>query len=181
MVNRAMISVQAERESDIAAITDIVKQAYVEVPYSNHREHLMIDRLRASTAFIPELSLIARLGGEMAGHVMLTEVQIRNEVTAIRALSLAPLSVLPKFQHRGVGSALVNEAHRRAHLLGYSSIILIGIPAYYRRFGYLPLGLFPITISFQVPESNCMILQLSDSGLAGVSGTVEYPTAWMEQ
>ena len=180
IVKRATISVQAERAIDVPAISDIVRQAYERVPYSNHREQLMIERLRASSAFVPELSLVARVGKEIDGHVLLTKIAIRSAQSVVGALSLAPLSVLPAFQLRGVGSALVNDAHRRARLLDFSSIVLIGIPNYYRRFGYVSLKSFQIAIPFAVPESNCMILPLSDGGIPRVSGIVEYPTEWLE-
>jgi predicted N-acetyltransferase YhbS len=78
------------------------------------------------------------------------------------------------------GRALVEEAHRRARRLGYTAVVLIGIPEYYHQFGYLPLDSFPITVPYAVPEQSCMILPLFESALAGVRGGVEYPAEWME-
>jgi predicted N-acetyltransferase YhbS len=78
------------------------------------------------------------------------------------------------------GRALVEEAHRRARRLGYTAVVLIGIPEYYSKFGYLPLESFPITVPYAVPERSCMIFPLFESALAGVRGVVEYPAEWME-
>ena len=38
---------------------------------------------------------------------------------------------------------------------------------------------YPITVPFEVPERNCMVLALVPNGLGGVSGTVIYPPEWM--
>jgi putative acetyltransferase len=53
-----------------------------------------------------------------------------------RALALAPLSVDPGAQGRGVGSALVREALRVARRSGWAGVFVLGAPAYYRRFGF---------------------------------------------
>ena len=54
---RADIIIRAERPDDALTITEIAVRAYADVAYSDHREHLMIERLRGSDAFIPALSL----------------------------------------------------------------------------------------------------------------------------
>ena len=66
------IRVRSERDADRVAITDVVRRAYADVEWSDHREHLMIDRLRQSEAFLPMLSLVANIDGEAVGHLLLT-------------------------------------------------------------------------------------------------------------
>ena len=175
----AAITIRAERIEDVPAIEDLVARTYAAVAYSDHREHLMIARLRNSVAFVPELSLVAELDREVIGHVLLTKARIGDGEAAVTTLALAPLSVVPQHQHRGVGRQLVEAAHRRAAELGFASIVLVGIPGYYARFGYQRLSAYPITLPFTAPDANCMILPLAAHALDGVAGMVRYAEAWL--
>ena len=172
----ADFTIRSERPDDARTISDVVRRAYAEVGYSDHREHLMVERLRGTDAYIPALSLLAEVGGNAVGHVLLT----RAHIGGVTTLALAPLSVVPGNQLCGVGTALVLAAHRRAVDLGFPSVVLVGIPRYYRRFGYEPLGSYPISLPFEAPDANCMITALSPGALDGVSGIVRYANGWLE-
>ena len=136
----AEITIRAQRPDDSSTISDVVLRAYANVPYSDHREHLMIERLRETSAYCPALSLMAEIDDEAVGHILLTKAFIRSPGSSVVTLALAPLSVVPEHQSRGVGKGLVGAAHRRAADLGFGSILLVGVPNYYPQFGYEPLG-----------------------------------------
>lgn len=174
------ISIRSEGPDDGPAITNAVRRAYANVAYSDHREHLMIERLRKSEDYDPRLSLLAEIDNEMVGHILLTQAEIRDTRSSVATLALAPLSVVPGHQSCGVGKRLVGEAHRRAADLGFGSVLLVGIPSYYPQFGYEPLSRYPITLPFEVPAENCMILSLTPHALDGVSGLVHYTDGWLE-
>jgi predicted N-acetyltransferase YhbS len=174
------ITIPTELPADAPTIANVVKRAYADVAYSDHREHLMIERLRQTNAFLTALSLLAEIDDEPVGHVLLTKARIRDRDATVETLALAPLSVVPERQGRGVGRSLIKAAHQQAAALGFKSIVLVGIPGYYSRFGYEPLDRYPITLPFSAPADNCMILPLSSQMLKGVSGIVEYPSAWLE-
>jgi predicted N-acetyltransferase YhbS len=173
------ITVRPERHGDAADIAKLVISAYEDVPYSDHREHLMIERLRESDAYIPELSLVAEAGTQAAGHIMLTRARIGEGVAAATTLALAPLSVDPGHQRKGVGKLLVRAAHARAADLGFESILLVGVPGYYRQFGYQRLSSYPILLPFDAPVENCMILPLTPHALDRLAGRVHYADAWL--
>ena len=174
------ILVRQELPGDARAISEVIRSAYERIPFSNHREHLMVDRLRFSRAFIPQLSLVAEMEGKIAGHLLLTRITIREGEKSTPSLSLAPLSVGPGFQRQGVGSALIHEAHRRARQLGFQSIIVVGITGYYQKFGYVPLALYPVRVPFEVPPENCAVVSLCEEGLSELRGVIEYAPEWME-
>ena len=174
------ITIRGERPDDSRRITDIVRRAYAHVSYSDHREHLMIERLRETDAYIPALSLLAEIGEEAVGHILLTQAQIQSERSAVATLALAPLSVVPEAQSRGVGKRLVVAAHQRAVELGFRTIVLIGIPTYYPQFGYERMSRYPITLPFDAPDENCMILPLKPQSLDNVAGVVQYAKGWLD-
>lgn len=173
------IMIRAERPSDAAIISTIVASAYEAVPYSDHREHAMIELLRGSDAYVPELSLLAEVGGQVVGHILLTRATIEAGDTAATTLALAPLSIVPTFQRRGIGSRLVRAAHARATDLGFDSILLVGMSGYYQRFGYQPLKHYPIELPFDAPAENCLILPLRLGALDRVNGIVRYAEGWL--
>jgi predicted N-acetyltransferase YhbS len=174
------ITIRAEQPNDTATISDVVLRAYADVSYSDHCEHVMIERLRRTGAFDSRLSLLAEIAGEAVGHILLIKAAIVTARTSVTTLALAPLSVLPEHQSRGVGKRLVREAHRQAAALGFGSIVLVGIPSHYLQFGYEPLRGYPITLPFAAPDENCMILPLTAGALDGVAGRVRYADGWLD-
>ena len=168
------VRIREEMVEDRRAVAEVVEAAFESVEYSDHREHLLVERLRGSNAFIPQLSLVADVAGAIVGHVLLTRAEIQGARPDV-SLALAPLSVAPGYQRRGIGSQLVVEAHRRARLLGFEAIVVLGHAGYYPRFGYRPAKTLGIVMPFDVPDQNCMVVDLTDKGLSGMSGKVVYP------
>ena len=175
-----MIHIRQETPADYEAVHALVKAAFANVPYSDQSEHLLVERLRKSEAFIPQLSLVAEVDQELVGHILLTRIVIKNEGHTTPSLALAPVSVLPAKQGQGVGGALIKAAHDEARALGHQSVILLGHEDYYPRFGYRPTAEYGIQLPFDVPPENCMLIELQEGSLADVFGTVEYPPAFME-
>lgn len=112
------------------------------------------------------------------GHVLLSKVTIVSANGTHTVLSVAPLSVLPEFQRRGIGGMLLREAHQRASALGYGGVLLLGHEDYYPRFGYKKASAFGIKFPFDAPDACCMAMELKANGLNGISGTVHYPDAF---
>lgn len=177
---KAAILIRAERPDDGPTISDVVRRAYADVAYSDHREHLMIERLRGTDAYIPALSLLAEIDGEAVGHILLTKAKIVRARSSVSTLAMAPLSVVPEHQSLGVGKRLVRSAHLAGAQLGFASIVLVGIPSYYPQFGYEPLDRYPITLPFDAPEENRMIMPLVPGALDTVAGTVRYAEGWLD-
>jgi putative acetyltransferase len=135
----AGLIIRPETGQDHPAIAEVTAAAF-----GNQREARMMDAIRRSDRFVPELSLVAELEGVVVGHVILSYVDLGEG--SRRVLELGPMSVEPESQRNGIGSALVDEALRRADGLGEPLVLVLGHPTYYPRFGFRPaseLGLFP--------------------------------------
>ena len=53
------ITIRQEVTSDFAAVFDLIAEAFSTELLSDHQEQFLVERLRRSNAFIPELSLVA--------------------------------------------------------------------------------------------------------------------------
>lgn len=94
----------------------------------------LLDALRDSPDWIPALSWVAEIDGEIVGHVVCT----RGRVGDVAAVGLGPLGVLPGHQGSGVGSALMYAVIGAADALGEPFVALLGSPDFYGRFGFEP-------------------------------------------
>ncbi|MGB0930007.1 MAG: GNAT family N-acetyltransferase [Chitinophagales bacterium] len=173
-----MIHIRQEIPSDYPAVFNIVEAAFKTLEVSDQTEHFLVERLRKSESFIPELSLIAEKEGEIVGHILLTKIKINKDHESFDSLTLAPVSVKPDFQNQGIGGQLILAAHKIAKELGYKSVVLLGHAHYYPRFGYEWTSKYGIELPFKAAEQNCMIVELVEGGLKGVSGVVEYDKAF---
>lgn len=172
--------IRQEQESDNKAVYRLVELAFRNMEESDHREHFLVERLRKSDAFVPELSLVAESNGEIIGHILMTKVEIVSDDKAVTSLGLAPVSVLPDYQGAGIGGALIREVHKRAAGLGYGSSVLLGHKDYYPKFGYKRAIDFGIEFPFDVPHEFCMAIELLPDGLKDVHGMVKFSKSFME-
>jgi putative acetyltransferase len=165
-----MLELREERTGDIDAIRELHRRAF-----GRDGEARLVDALRESQEFIPQLSRVAFRAGALAAHILMTRVQIRGELNLIPALSLAPVAVDPPVQNQGIGSALVRNALETARAFGHQIVVVIGHEAYYPRFGFISARARGLRCPWPVPDEAFMALALQDGALEEVKGDVLYP------
>lgn len=167
-------TIRAERPEDAAAIRSLNERAF-----GRPNEADLVEKLRASDAFIPELSLVVDDDGEVVGHVMLSWVGLVGDEpgSTRRVLSLAPMAVAPERQGMGIGSELVRIAVAAADELGEPLVVVLGHEWFYPRFGFEPSERFGIASPFRVRPELFMVRRLCAYDPA-IRGTVRYPDAF---
>lgn len=168
------ITIRAERPSDRAAIAEVVTTAF-----GSPAEARLVEAIRASTNFVPELSLVAEVEGRVVGHVMVSVVLLDDGGTQHRIANLSPLAVAPDFQRRGIGSALVRGVTARADDRGEPVVVLEGNPKFYGRFGFEHSVAHGIRISLPswAPPEAAQVLLLRNYNTS-IHGRVVYPPAF---
>lgn len=171
------VKIRQEEPGDMPSVFELIQLAFENEQYSDHQEQVLVENLRKSPEFIPQLSLVAENEGKLVGYLLLTKVHIiNNDNQQLQdSLALAPVAVLPQFQGKGIGTQLILASHQIAKELGFSAIIVLGHADYYPRFGYMTASTYEIKLPFDVPEENCMVKELIDNSLKGIAGTVHYP------
>ncbi|MGH9321531.1 MAG: GNAT family N-acetyltransferase, partial [Vicinamibacteria bacterium] len=147
--------IRAEEPRDREAIHRVNLEAFGQEEEAN-----LVDALRRSKAFIPELSLVAVSASDIVGHILFPRIVVKDSAVAHPALALAPMAVLPGFQNRGIGSALVERGLDRALALGDDLVIVVGHSEYYPRFGFVPAGPHGIRLPFPAPPEAFMVREL---------------------
>jgi putative acetyltransferase len=165
------LKIRDEHAGDQDAIFAL-NQAAFEQP----AEARLVDALRAAGAAV--VSLVAEIDGEVVGHILFSEVTLDPPRGVADLVGLAPMAVRPGLQRGGIGSALVEEGLRRCAKLGYGAAVVLGHPAYYPRFGFLPAHRFGLGCEFPSPPEAFMAMELAPGGLGGAAATVHYHPAF---
>ena len=169
------VCIRPETQSDQDAIREVNEQAFGRPLEAN-----VVEKVRQSSGFLPELSLVVECEGQIIGHVLFSELTIEGENRAWTVLALGPIAVRPEFQKQGIGGKMIQAGFERATTLGYGVVVLIGHPTYYPRFGFVPESQFGLKCAIPVPDDVFMAYLLCPDGLDGIQGTVVFPPAFDE-
>jgi putative acetyltransferase len=164
------VSIRDETESDRDAV-----RALNESAFETTAEARLVDALREQAA--PLVSLVAEQDGAIVGHILFTPVTLFGHEDR-KIMGLAPMAVAPARQRLGIGSALVRAGLERCRALGAGAAVVLGHPAFYPRFGFVPSIQFGIDCEYDVPEDVFMVTELEPSFLRGASGRIRYHRAF---
>lgn len=169
-----MVLIRKETVEDHLMIAEINHLAFKE-----DKPARLIDAIRSSEYFVPDLSLVATTNqGKVIGHILFSQVFIETEFDTVQTISLAPMAVLPDYQNQGVGSLLVKEGLMKCKELGYQHVVVLGHPNFYPKFGFVPSKEFGIQPPFPVSDHVFMACELVKHSLANINGKVKYPEAF---
>lgn len=169
------IVLRSEQPQDRPDILELTAKAFSVSPVTGQPvkgEPVEVNLLRElfdSAEYIPGFSIVAEIGGDIVGHVISTRAWAGD----VPLLGLGPIGVAPTLQRRGIGSALMKETAARAAAAGERGIALLGSPAYYARFGYVPAA----SLGVQPPEpgwGNHFQLLALPGWRDGVNGAFRY-------
>lgn len=171
------MKIRTERLSDYGEVFNLNYLAFG----NREDESRLIDRIRISDGFIPELSLVAEVNDQIVGHALFSKADIiddegnRNEI-----IVLAPIAVLPSNQKTGIGGKLIQEGLKRCEVLGYDFVFLIGHPTYYPKFGFKPARKYGFELNqFKVPDDVFMVFELmGGNAKATIKGELRYPKSF---
>lgn len=160
--------IRKELPTNSEVIATVVASAF-----GRDKESRLVDLIRSRGEVV--LSLLADYQGELIGHVLVSPIKLEPDAEGTY-LGLAPLSVKPEFQNKGVGSLLVEETIVICNTLGIDALFLLGSPKYYSRFGFTQSHIkneYGATISF-------MQLELKPACLSRLNAMAKYVSAFEE-
>ncbi|MBD2596293.1 N-acetyltransferase [Nostoc spongiaeforme FACHB-130] len=168
-----MLNIRCETVLDYPAIADVNRLAF-----GQDNEANLIDKIRLSDRYIPELSLVAEIDNVIVGHILFSYIDLVN-TEKFQVIGLAPLAVHPQFQRQGIGSTLVEAGLKIANELGEVLVIVLGHPHFYNRFAFQPSVIYQIESPFPVPDDVFMVKPLQNYQQK-YTGKVVYPPTFAE-
>lgn len=160
------VTIRAERAEDVDAIDRVLRKSF---PTADEAQ--LVRQLRADGDL--RVSLVAELDGAIVGCVAISPVTIDGEPS--NGVGLAPVAVLPGHQSRGIGATLI--AAGLAACWNAAFCVVLGEPAYYRRFGFRPAAKHGLTSIYDAGDA-FMVVTLPGGTLPDGGGLVRYAPAF---
>ena len=170
------MSIRPAVEADLSDVMQVHRAAFGQDDEADLVQDLLVDPTAQ-----PVVSLLAEVGEQVVGHILLTMAQVvgagmgADDGQDTPAMLLAPLAVLPHAQRRGVGTELMRAALDVAAGLGVGLVFVLGHPDYYPRVGFCPAGLLDLRAPYPIPPEHAgawMVVETSPGVLGTVTGTV---------
>ncbi len=171
---------RVEQPSDYRNNENLTREAFWNVYQPGCSEHLILHNLRKSSAFLPELSYVAEEKGRLIGSIVSAKLY-QEGVICDKIIGFGPISVLPEFQRKGTGSALITTMLRKAKELSYQAVLITGNPEYYARFGFNSASKFGVHLKGISQEDKAeffMALELEKGFLSAHPGIYEFDKAY---
>jgi putative acetyltransferase len=165
--NASHMEIRTEQLQDRDAVYQLNVAAF-----GRECEANLVDQLRSVAS---TFSLVAVDVDRVVGHIMFSPVAIDGEGESQRLiLGLAPVSVLPSEQGRGIGSLLIRQGLAACGRMGAKAIVVLGAPEYYRRFGFKSAKEQGLRCEYDGSDEAFMVLELVEGALENCAGIVRY-------
>jgi predicted N-acetyltransferase YhbS len=172
------ITLRPEEPQDYRTVEELTREAFWNVHFPGCDEHLLVHIIRTAKEFIRELDFIAVCNSKIVGNIMYAQASVKDHDTEHRVLTFGPLSVLPEYQNRGIGSTLINHTLELVRKMEYRAVIIYGDPEYYKRFGFRVSKEFHITNKDNKYPAALLVLELYADALHGTSGVFDEGAAY---
>jgi putative acetyltransferase len=164
------VKIRQESVADSAEVLEVVRLAF-----GRSVESQLVEKFRQNSNYVPELSLVAEYEGHVIGHILFFPIVVKVDDEALKTLILAPLSVHPSYQRRGVGGELTKAGLAAVKQLGYPSVLVVGHPNYYPKFGFRPASEWGFKMKEANPPEAFMAIEFIDGGLNRCRKSFHFP------
>ncbi|MDD6175715.1 MAG: N-acetyltransferase [Firmicutes bacterium] len=180
------ITIRPEEHRDYKSIISLILRSFQEgTDYSDGTDIIaLVEEIRDSKYYIPELSFVAELDHKVVGHFLFSKFPLspsreggHHDETNSGIVMLAPVSVHADYFRQGIGTAMLTMGIEKVREAGYKGITVEGNYRFYNRVGFRTSSeyhIFP-TSGYPMKEPRCMMCQETYEGsLAGIHGYIVY-------
>ena len=178
------ITIRPEEHRDYKSIVSMILRSFQEgTDYSDGTDIIaLVEEIRDSQYYIPELSFVAELDNKVVGHFLFSKFPLSptrqgGHGDDSEIVMLAPVSVHPDYFRQGIGTAMLTMGIEKVRQLGYKGITVEGNDRFYNKVGFRTSSEFHIfpTSGFPMTEPRCMMCQETYEGsLDGIQGYIVY-------
>ena len=130
-------NIRTEQPRDFKIVENLTREAFWNVYRPGCVEHFVLHHYRNDPSFIPELSLVMEVDGQIIGHVMYAWSKIdADDGRKIRIMTFGSISIHPDYKRQGFGLQLLNHALAKARGMGVGFLCMEGNIAFYSQAGF---------------------------------------------
>lgn len=155
------IHIRPETHDDYFENENVTREAFWNLYVPGCIEHYLVHLLRDHKDYLPEFSYVAVHEDKIIGNIFYAQSHLINENDEkLETLTFGPVSVLPEFQRKGVGSALIQHTVAIAKQKKYPAIIIYGYPSNYCKHGFKNAKDFQISTADGKFPYSMLVLEL---------------------
>nr|MDD6336085.1 N-acetyltransferase [bacterium] len=183
---KRQVTIRPEEHKDYKSIISLILRSFQQgTDYSDGTDIIaLVEEIRDSQYYIPELSFVAELDNKVVGHFLFSKFPLsptkeggHDHKTDSGIVMLAPVSVHADYFRQGIGTAMLHMGIEKVRALGYKGITVEGNYKFYNRVGFRTsseYNIFP-TSGYPMQEPRCMMCQETYEGsLDGIQGYIVY-------
>lgn len=180
------IVIRPETRRDYKDIISLVLRSFREgTDYSDGTDIIaFIEEIRDSEYYLPDLSFVAELDGEIAGHFIFSKFPLSSTKDGVHKNTagtdiamLAPVAVHADYFRQGVGTTMLTLGIEAVRQKGYKGITVEGNYLFYNHLGFRTsseFGIYP-TSGYPLTDPRCMMcLETYPGSLNDIHGFVVY-------
>ena len=148
--------IRLENKEDYFIVEEVTRKAFWNVHAPGCDEHYLAHIMRSHPDFCTDLDYVAEYKGEIIGNIMYTKSHLISENNEKKEIAtFGPISVLPEFQRKGVGTVLIEHTKKIVETKGCPAIVIFGNPGNYVKHGFksskkygirMPNGAYPCSL-----------------------------------
>lgn len=160
--------IRTETENDYPAVENLTREAFWNVYVPGCSEHYFVHTMRSHKDFIPELAFVMELEGKIIGSIMYYRTSLTDESGNTKeVLSFGPLGILPDYQRKGYGKALMKHSFAKAKEMGYDAVVILGSPSNYVSSGFRSCKKYNVGFEGGIFPAALLVKELTEGVLAG--------------
>ncbi|GAA6141653.1 N-acetyltransferase [Hydrogenophaga sp. 5NK40-0174] len=174
------LSIRLETEADHRSVEMLTREAFWNLYRPGCDEHYTTHLIHGHDDYLPDLTFVAEVDGELVGSIVYTRSFLVNEQTGQRAetATFGPLCVHPAWQRKGVGAALIQHTKALATQKGYAAIAILGDPHNYCKHGFQTGRDLNVCMSGGRYPLGLLVLPLRQGFFDASASASEAPARW---
>jgi putative acetyltransferase len=169
------IIIRNETENDYRAVEELTREAFWNLYFPGCNEHYLVHKMRNHPDFLKEFDFVAECDGKIVGNIMYTRSWLVDETgKEMEILCFGPICVLPEYQRKGIGSALITHTRDIAIQKGEKAIVIFGDPHNYCKHGFKSAKDLNISDMNGSYPHGMLALELEEGALAGHAWKYRY-------
>lgn len=169
------IIIRNETPADYRKVEEVAREAFWNLYFPGCSEHLVIHKMRTHHDFMPELTFVIEVDGEIAGSIFYTKSKIVSDNgVEIPTITFGPVSISPSMHRMGLGRRLIEHSIQVAKKEGHRAILTLGYPYHYEPYGFKGGKQYGISMPDGKFYKGLLALPLYENALGHISGYVVF-------